>query len=167
MNYPKNYLKSSGTLTGTDENDKVIRVGHLDFATGVITIWPQVKEITPYMTSDGQSYWSMISMLPTHHDEDLLRSTVGKGSVEESTTLVGYIRRSKPGVGLKLSLNVEAMEEISNFPDPTILAFNQPALYRVIKGERAVTTIISAEGYQPPVTYRDAINRKTVFDRKA
>ena len=167
MEYPENYFKSDGNITAIDGNGKVISVGHIDYAIGIITIFPNVNSASSYTTSDGQAYWPMNTLLPTVHDMDLLKASVGQGSGEDSITLVGYIRRSNQGQALKISLNLEAMDDITNYTDNTYLAFSQPAVFKVLKGERAVTTVISAHDYQPPSIYRDAINRKTVFDRKA
>ena len=156
-------------IADTDGNE--VAVGLFEYSHGLIHLIPQseLAHYPTYSTSDGQSYWAFRTAIPDILDESKWEGPT-QGASEDSL-LVGYIRRSNEGQTLKISLNVDALSEVKE--DPTIptygattLAFSKKALLRVIKGERAVTTVVSAEGI-PRSYYHDAINRKMVFDRKA
>ena len=155
----------------TDTDGEEVTVGLFEYSTGLIHLIPKSDmDLYPtYSTSDGQSYWALKTALPDIFDESKFEGPT-QGASEDSL-LVGYIRRSNQGQDLKISLNVDALKEVKEDPNintfgATTLAFSKKALLRVIKGERAVTTVVSAEGI-PRSYYHDAINRKLVFDRKA
>ena len=64
----------------------------------------------------------------------------------ESSRLVGYVRRSKSGHGLRVSINLEAVQschtyEISDGQCYVPLALSVAAPQRVLNGKRTVTTI--------------------------
>ena len=66
---------------------------------------------------------------------------------EQSTLLVGYVRKSNSGGSIKLSINKQAFEDCevyttSDGQQYIPLTISLQALRRVIDGERAVTTII-------------------------
>ena len=159
-------------LIATDTDGNEVSVGLFEYSTGLIHLIPksEMDRYPTYSTSDGQSYWSLKSDIPDIFDESKFEGPT-QGASEDSL-LVGYIRRSNQGRTLKISLNVNALSEVKE--DPTVgsnfgaitLAFSKAALLRVIKGERAVTTVVSTEGVSI-IYYHDAINRKMVFDRKA
>lgn len=153
-----------------DDDDNEVAVGVVEFSTGHILLYglSELQHYPTYQTSDGQSYWSFRTIIPSIDDpSEWDTSTAG---ASEDSILVGYIRRSNNGGNLKISINSAALEEV---PDKEVndfgsitLAFSKPALYKVINGERAVTTVVSTEGYHT-LQYHDSINRKSVFDRKA
>ena len=159
-------------LLATDTDGDEVSVGIFEYSTGLIHLIPksEMDRYPTYGTSDGQSYWALKTAVPDIFDESKFEGPT-QGASEDSL-LVGYIRRSNAGQDLKISLNVDALSEVKE--DPTVgnnigtitLAFSKPALLRVLKGERAVTTVVSTDGIPRPY-YHDAINRKLVFDRKA
>jgi len=60
--------------------------------------------------------------------------------------LIGYVRKSNVGASLKVSINVNALEDCQTYITsdgqeyvPLVISLN--AIKRVIDGERAVTTI--------------------------
>tara|TARA_R110000824_G_scaffold348645_1_gene535381 strand:+ start:230 stop:451 length:222 start_codon:yes stop_codon:yes gene_type:complete len=66
---------------------------------------------------------------------------------EQSTLLVGYVRKSNAGGSIKLSINQDALKDCTSYITSDgqkyiSLAISLSALRRVIDGERAVTTII-------------------------
>ena len=66
---------------------------------------------------------------------------------EQSTLLVGYVRKSNAGGSIKLSINQDALKDCTSYITSDgqkyiSLAISLQALRRVIEGERAVTTII-------------------------
>ncbi|MBT4060174.1 MAG: hypothetical protein HOE69_07730 [Euryarchaeota archaeon] len=65
---------------------------------------------------------------------------------EQTTLLVGYVRKSNAGGALKVSINSSAFADCSTYSTsdgqqyvPLIINLN--ALRRVLEGERAVTTV--------------------------
>lgn len=64
----------------------------------------------------------------------------------EDSKLVGYARRSNQGGAVKISINVDAMKDCETYTTsdgqtyiPLVISMN--ALEKVIRGERAVTTV--------------------------
>jgi hypothetical protein len=162
-------------LLATTNDGNEVAVGMFEYSTGLIHLIPksELNQYPKYRTSDNQTYWALKTALPDIFDESKFQGpTQGANQIFEDSLLVGYIRRSNEGADLKISINVDALSEVKE--DPTVgnnigattLAFSKAALLRVIKGERAITTVVSAEGI-PIIYYHDAINRKSVFDRKA
>ncbi len=67
-------------------------------------------------------------------------------SEEQTTLLVGYVRKSNAGGALKLSINSSAFADCSTYSTSdgqtyVPLIINLGALQRVLNGERAVTTV--------------------------
>ena len=160
-------------LIATDTDGNEIAVGLFEYSTGLIHLIPksELDRYPTYTTSDGQSYWAFKTAILRPDDDKPDWDEGPTQGASEDSLLVGYIRRSNAGQELKISLNVNALSEVKE--DPTIttfgaitLAFSKKALMRVIKGERAVTTVVSADSASR-IYYHDAINRKLVFDRKA
>jgi len=65
----------------------------------------------------------------------------------EQNRLVGYARRSNGGATVRLSINVEEMKNCETYTTSDgqtyiPLVISMQALEKVIRGERAVTTII-------------------------
>ncbi|MDP6741877.1 MAG: hypothetical protein QF807_00695 [Candidatus Thalassarchaeaceae archaeon] len=65
---------------------------------------------------------------------------------EETTLLVGYVRKSNAGGALKLSINSSAFSDCSTYSTSdgqtyVPLIINLASLRRVLDGERAVTTV--------------------------
>ena len=153
-----------------DDDGNEATIGLIEYSTGHILLYTlsELQLYPTYNTADGQSYWSLRTTIP--ETDDPSKWTTPTAGASEDSKLVGYIRRSNNGGELKISINCAALEEV---PDKKLydfgsitLAFSKPALYKVINGERAVTTVISTEGYDI-FQYHDSINRKSVFDRKA
>lgn len=66
----------------------------------------------------------------------------------EEPKLIGYVRRAKDKTKIKISLNVEALEDCQKWESSTgeeyfALDIDMEALLRVLIGQRAVTCIIS------------------------
>ena len=66
----------------------------------------------------------------------------------EKPKLVGYVRRGTDKTKIKISVNVEALEECQKWETSTgeeyyALDIDMDALLRVLIGRRAVTTIMS------------------------
>ena len=66
--------------------------------------------------------------------------------VENKSNLVGYVRRSNAGGAIKVSINNDAFAECETYVTsdgqeyvPLVISLN--ALYKVLIGERVVTTI--------------------------
>ena len=65
---------------------------------------------------------------------------------DDASRLVGYVRRSRSGHGLRVSINSEAFQachtyETSDGQSYVPLVLSVAALRRVMEGERAVTTV--------------------------
>jgi len=154
-----------------DDDDNEVAIGLVEFSTGHILLYAlsELQLYPTYQTSDGQSYWSFRTVIPSIDDPS--EWDTPRAGASEDSILVGYIRRSNNGGNLKISINSAALEEVAdNKVDIGVgtitLAFSKSHLYKVINGERAVTTVVSTEGYHT-LQYHDSINRKSVFDRKA
>lgn len=66
---------------------------------------------------------------------------------ERTATLTGYVRRSYDGTSLKVSMNVAALDECSTYTTSDgqtyiPLVIDLLSLEKVLRGERAVTTIL-------------------------
>ncbi len=73
---------------------------------------------------------------------------------DDTTRLVGYVRRSRSGHGLRVSINSEAFQachtyETSDGQSYVPLVLSVAAIRRVMDGERAVTAV-SQLGYTSP-----------------
>ena len=102
--------------------------------------------VEPYETSDGQKYYTMT--IPMGEVDKPLEVDAIEGDYKPTSALgeaflVGYIRKSNEGGILRLSLNQSALLDIKRAVGEEVLALNvvRGSLSRVIRGERAVTTI--------------------------
>ena len=67
--------------------------------------------------------------------------------MSDPNLLVGYARRSNQGGAVKISINVEAMNDCETYTTSDgqsyiPLVISMSALEKVLRGERAVTTVI-------------------------
>ncbi len=73
---------------------------------------------------------------------------------DDTSRLVGYVRRSRSGHGLRVSINSEAFQachtyETSDGQSYVPLVLSVAALRRVMDGERAVTTVSQLGSMSP------------------
>ena len=171
-------------LTAEVGDNKDYTVGIIEWDRGYIRFNKHLFESSKYTTSDGQSYYAVKSEIPADEDDFNLDLKDDFEPNRADTILVGYIRRSNAGAKFKFSINESAAQEIREMQSQKteqdwlgqigsvpsnamgiIVGFRRSALVRVMKGERAVTTIISIDLI--PTPHYVSINRKTFFDRKA
>jgi hypothetical protein len=173
---------SFSVITAEVGDNKECGVGVIEWDKGYIRFNKHLFESSKYTTSDGQSYYSVKSDIPADEGDfnldrkDDFVSRFGEPN-RDDTILVGYIRRSNAGAHFKISINEESAQEIreiqsqkreegrKGFEGGIMVGFRRSALVRVMKGERAVTTITSIDPIRTP--HYVSINRKTIFDRKA
>ena len=151
----------------SEDEDGPFAVGWIDFYTGSLMFQEELDKATEYTTTDNQSYYSVKSKIPSKEEltvTDFVDSDDGEGN----RVLVGYVRVSNSDDRLKLSVNVDAIEAIRTAqrhkgiknPDQVWLSFNRKTLWRVVRGERAVTTLVSA--VPPSFPHYISINRKSL-----
>lgn len=152
----------------SEDEDGTFTVGWIDFYTGRLIFRGELDKATKYTTTDNQSYYSVKSKIPSKNELTVTDFGDSPYDEEENRILVGYVRISNSDDRLKLSVNVDAIKAIQTAqkqkgiknPDQVWLSFLRKTLLKVIQGERAVTTLVSA--VPPSFPHYMSINRKSL-----